>query len=276
MELLGRVRLLNKLDEKSVKAIDKVIDPPMNAPNSAKNSKHRSSRPNSMFYSSNPREQGIQPQFMLNWDIGAAEGKIDNTKREIADGYYNNLFTALLNTQDDPSKTATEVIKIDEERLAQLGPVLEAIHSEDIGPSVERTFQIMFDNGELPPPPAEMFERKLTIEYSSVVAQAQKAQNVVAQERAVGYIGNVAGINPEVLDVINWDENVKDYVNQLSIEPDQINSDEKIAAIRQGRAQAAQAEQQSALINQSAQSAKLLSETDTSREDSALNQLLGQ
>ena len=64
---------------------------------------------------------------------------------QIADGYYNKLFMGLLNSQDDAQKTAFEVGKIDEEKLAQLGPVLEAVHSEDIGPGVQRTFQVMMD-----------------------------------------------------------------------------------------------------------------------------------
>lgn len=275
MQLLGRVRLLHKLDQKSIMAIDKVVSPPTNAPTVAKNSKHSKSMPNSMFYTTNTREQAITPQYQINWDIQAAEFKLDRVKEELFNGYYNPLFTALLASQDDPSKSATEVIKIDEERLAQLGPVLEAIHYEDTGPGVQRIFQIMFDNGELPEPPAEMFQRKLKIEYSSVVAQAQKALNVTSTERLAGFVGNISAVVPSVLDNIDFDEQVRDYAEQLGTQPDQLRSEEDVEQIRAGRAaQEAQA-QQAQLQNVNAQSAKILSETDTSREDSALNQVLG-
>jgi hypothetical protein len=275
IEKMGRIRLLHKLDTKAVKGFDKLVDPPLTAPFSAKNRQFMNTvgLPNSVAFTQ--AGEKIEQQYAVNWDVQSAEYKLDLLKNEIKEGFYNPLFTALMNSMDDPSKTATEVTLIDQERLAMLGPVLEILHKEQIGPTIDRVFQIMNDNGELPEPPEEIKTANLTIEYTSVVAQEMKAQNVTNQERVLGVLGNMAGINPEVLDNYDFDEGFKDYARNMGIEPDQIKDPEEVAAVRQNRAQQQQAAMMAEAMPAMAQGAKTLSETDVSREDSALNALIG-
>ncbi len=277
MDLLGRIKVLHKADEKYVKAMDKTIDPPLNAPMSARNRQFANSvgLPNHVAYVQNVGE-GVTPQYMLNFDFATAQNKIYSLQQEIKDGYFNNIFITLMASQDDPVKTATEIVKRDEERLAQLGPVLERIHSEQIGPSVDRIFQIMLDAGELPEPPQELYSKNLTIEYTSVVAEALKSLSVNNQERFAAYVGNVAQYDPTVLDVVDFDESARDYAQKMSIEPDQLKDPEIVAQERQARAQAQQQAQQAEMMAQASQSAKNLSETPIDQEGSALNAMMNQ
>ena len=274
-DLMGRIKLLHKLDEKAVKAIDKMVDPPLSAPTSMRSRQMLSSvgMPNQVSFS-NQGGDTIRPLYQINYDINAAEMKIDRVKREITDGYFNNIFITMMSMADDPTKTATEVVKLDEERLAQLGPVLERIHSEQIGPSIDRIFQLMMDSGELPEPPQEMYEKNLTIEYSSVVAEAMKSLNVNNQERFAGYVANLAQVNPDVLDVIDFDESVRDYASKMSIEPDQLKDQEQVDMQRQARAKAQQQAEQAESMPKIAQGTKALSESKLSDGTSALEAMI--
>ena len=276
-DLMGRIKLLHKLDEKYVKATDKTIDPPLNAPVSARNRQFQSSvgLPNHVTFG-NGNQDAVTAQYQINYDFATAQNKIFSLQQEIKDGYFNNIFITLMSTQDDPVKTATEVVKLDEERLAQLGPVLERIHSEQIGPSVDRIFQIMMDNGELPEAPQELLDKNLTIEYTSVVAEALKSLSVNNQERFAQYVGTVAQFEPQVLKVVDWDESARDYADKMSIEPDQLKDPEIVEAERAAEAQAIQQAQQAETMAMASQSAKNLSETNISDEGSALNALTNQ
>jgi len=277
MDLMGRIKLLGKLDEKYVKATDKTIDPPINAPMSAKNRQFQSSvgLPNHVSFG-NGAQDAVSAMYQINYDFNTAQNKIFSLQQEIRDGYFNNIFITMQDIQDEPTKTATEIVKLDEERLAQLGPVLERIHSEQIGPSVDRIFQIMMDAGELPEPPEELLSKNLTIEYTSVVAEALKVLGTTNQLRFTEFVERVATFQPDVLKVVDWDESVRDFSEKMSIEPDQMKDPEVVAAERAAEAQAIQQAQQAETMAQASQSAKNLSEANITDEGSALNALVNQ
>jgi hypothetical protein len=50
-------------------------------------------------------------------------------------------------------------------------------------------------------------------------------------------VEKVAPIHPEAVDVVNWDEMLTEYADDLSVSPKVINSPEQIAKIRERRAQ---------------------------------------
>ena len=113
----------------------------------------------------------------------------------------------------------------------------------------------------------------LKVEYISVMAQAQKLVGISGVERFVGFVGQMAQMNPDVMDKLDIDQTVDVYADMTSVPPSIVRSDDAVASMRQQKAQAAQAQQQSEMMNQAAGTAKQLSETDTSG-DNALTEMM--
>ena len=114
----------------------------------------------------------------------------------------------------------------------------------------------------------------MKVEYISIIAQAQKAVATASIERTMGFVGNLFAVDPNALDKINTDAAINEYSDLIGAPPTMIRSDEEVAQIRQQKAQAAQAQEQMALMQQGVQSAKVLADTDTGGEN-ALTAIVG-
>lgn len=268
MAAIGDARALQTMEKAKAKSIAKSIDPPMNVPSSMK-SKRYSLLPGAVNYvdiggNGNAKAEPavIQDARLLpalNQDIVATEDRIQRT-------FFADLFMMLAN--DTRSNiTAREIQERHEEKLLMLGPVLERLQTELLDPLIDRVFGLMLRGGHLPQPPEEIQGAELRVQYVSVMAQAQKLVGVGAIERLAGFVGNLAGADPSVLDKLDLDQTVDQYGQSVSAPPDIIRSDEDVQRIREQRAQAQQAQQMAEMAQQGAQGAKLLSETDTSTEN---------
>jgi hypothetical protein len=204
--------------------------------------------------------------------IAVVGAEIREHEARIKTAFFADLWLSL--TQGDAGQmTAREVVERHEEKMLQLGPVMERLTDELLDPLIDRAFGILLRNGDLPPPPEELLGMELRVEYLSILAQAQKLVGTSAVERLASFVGNLAGVRPEVLDKVDFDEMVDAYGGMLGVPPQLIRPDEDVAELRQARAQAqAQAEQAQAMAA-SVQGAKVLSETDTGG-DNALTRML--
>ena len=86
--------------------------------------------------------------------------------------------------------------------------------------------------------------------------------------------GNLAGVDPSVMDNIDVDYTIDKFSSLLQNDPRMIRSPEQLAAIRQQRQQQAKAEQQADQAQKLAMGAKTLSEASTSG-DNILTKLTG-
>jgi hypothetical protein len=101
---------------------------------------------------------------------------------------------------------------------------------------------------------------------------------ISAVDRFIGFISNVAGVDPGVLDNLNFDKTAIRYANDLGVPADLIRSDEEKQQMRESRAQAQQQAQQEQQMMEQAkvapQALKTLSETEMT-PDSILGQAAG-
>src|SRR5690606_4971074 len=183
--------------------------------------------------------------------------------------YFVNLFLATLES-DRRQVTATEIAERHEEKLIALGPVLERTHYEGLNIDVKRAFGILQRHNVLPPPPESMADARIEVEYTSTLAVAQKAVAAGPIERFAGFVGNLAGFFPDAADKPNVDKMIDEYADAIGVAAAVVNTDEQVEAKRQARAQQQANLENAAALNQTADTAKLLSETDTSRDDSNL------
>ncbi len=175
--------------------------------------------------------------------------------------FYEDLFLMLAQT-DRRQITAREVAEKHEEKLLMLGPVLERLHTELLDPLIDRTFNILQQNGVLPVPPAELQNRELNIEYVSVLAQAQRLVATGAVERLVGFAGQIAQLWPEARHKVDATQAIDEYAESLGVDPSMVRSDDEVMQRAQAEQQA-QAQQQ-AMVNaqQGADIAKTASEAN--------------
>jgi hypothetical protein len=117
-----------------------------------------------------------------------------------------------------------------------LGPVLERLHNELLDPMIDMTFTRMVEAGIIPPPPQELQGMELSVEFVSMLAQAQRAIGTNSVDRYVANLGAVAQFKPDVLDKFDSDQWADVYGDMLGVDPKLIVASDKVAVIRDSRA----------------------------------------
>jgi len=272
IDALADVKMLQKMEKDKLMGLDKEVNPPMNAPTSMKKTGGTIISGGVNYIDVTQGQQGFTPAYQVRPDIRNLAIEIDRVEQRINEHFHVDLFIAVLN--ENKQMTATEVAQRHAEKLQQLGPVLERLQSEFLGPAIDRTVDIMESMGLLPEPPQEIQGMDLDIQYISLLAQAQKMVGTTGIEQLAGFGANLAGVNPDVLDKFDFDEMVDQYAEMLGVPPELVRADDAVAELRQARAQ--QMAQQQAMEQgmNMAQGAKLLSDAKL-EGDSALDQLVG-
>ena len=282
---LGDVKALQLYERASARMVETGSNPALQAP-SILQGKPSSNIPGGITYVDQVSGQNtMQPIYTpdAKW-LQAIELKIQQCEKRINQTCYADLF--LMISQMDDVRTATEIAIRQEEKMSQLGPVVERVDYEGLDPIIERVFGIMLRksiaiwggiiDGEpmLPMPPEEIAETVIEADYISILAQAQKSQAVTGLERYAQFVGNLAGAFPEAADKMNADQLVDEYAEAIGVVPTVVRGDEEVDAVRQARQQQKAQEQQQQAIANGLQGAKLLSETEITA-DNALGQMVG-
>lgn len=266
MDALGDIKQLQIEQLRKAQAIDFQTNPPLQVPTSMK-SREVSTLPGGIsFVDAAVQNGGIRSAFEANLNLSHLLPDILDVRERIKGSFYADLFLMLANGTN-PQMTATEVAERHEEKLLMLGPVLERMHNEILDPLVEMTFARMVEAGIVPPPPDELQGMELNVEFVSMLAQAQRAIATNSVDRFVANLGAVAGIKPEVLDKFDADRWADTYADMLGVDPELIVPGDQVVLIRQQRAEAQQAAQQAALINQGADTAQKLGSVDTAKQN---------
>lgn len=264
MDALGDVKALQVLQKRKAQAVEKMVNPPLNAPTAMRQQKVTLLPGDVNYADIREGQQGIKPVHEVRFEIAPILEDIRDHRERIDRAFYVDLFL-MVAQMDRSGVTATEIAERKEEKLLALGPTLERLNDEKLDPTIERAYVLMEAAGMIPPPPPELNEVPLRVEYVSVMAQAQKVIGAAGVERFAGFVGNIAQADPEVVDVVNRDVLVRDYGDITSINPNILRDQDEVDAIRAQRAQAQAAEQQANNLAQVAKGAQLLSQVDTSR-----------
>ena len=161
----------------------------------------------------------------------------------------------MLDQLDKGRMTAQEVVARNQEKLQQLGPVVERLQYEFLNRILERVYNILDRSGIFPDIPEELQDivgEEFRIEYISPLAQAQKMSGLTSIEQGIGFIGQAAQFDQTVLDKVNLTEAVANYLAQVGVPAAMIRSDEEVEQIQKQRQEAqaaaeAQAQQQAAI-----------------------------
>jgi len=260
MLALGDLKMLQKVEEKKLKALDKMVDPPMNAPVNMKGKALTIVAGGVNYVDAAQGQQGFTPVYQVNPAIQDIRVEIMGIEERIGRFFFNPLFMALLGEQK--AMTATEVVARQREKMALLGPVIERLQTEFLNNIIERTYQIMDSFGMIPPASEELAGVEIRIEYVSILTQAQKLAGTNSIEQVAAFVGNIASIKPDVLDKLDADEAVDQYSEMVGVSPEIIVSDSEVARIREERARLQQMQQAQQVATNAIDNAKTLSETE--------------
>ncbi len=281
-ECLGLVKSTNVIESDFLRGLALQTRPPMLAPDGIRDV---DIAPGGMTYytegSTGNANQRVLPLLEVQANLAAATQKVTINEHKINQFFYADLF-AMLSQYQGPKMTAQEVIERHEEKLLILGPVLERLYAEALSEFIERLYGIMYRNGLLMEVPEELEGQNIKIEYVSILAQAQRMVRRTSITDILGFVGNIAALNPDVLERIDFQEAVKQFGDYSGTPPGIIYGDEvfeeKMKAKREQEEQmmqAAQAAQVGGMVNQAADTAKTLSEADMSGAN-ALTDISGQ
>lgn len=252
---LGDIKGLQLETKRKWEGIDKKVRPPMTGPTSLRNNPS-SLLPGSITYVDDPTGKGYRPAMEVNLDLSHLTADIRELRDHIRETFYADLFLMLQNMEGIQPRTQFELAERKEEKLLALGPVLENIYGGQLEPVIDRAFAILNRRNELPPPPAEIQNQELKIEYISILAQAQKAVATGAIERGAAFLGQLSAVKPDVIDKLDADEAVDVYFDYIGMPPSIVVPDDKVAEIREARAQEMQQAKQAELAATLAPAAK--------------------
>lgn len=195
--------------------------------------------------------------------INAIVGDIERVTGAIDRLAYADLFMAITNMEGVQPRNIQEIASRNEEKLTQLGPVIERVNTEKLEVSIDRAFGIMSRKGMLPPAPESLQGQPIKVDFVSILAQMQRMVGLGQIERTVSFIGNLSATFPEAGDRLDIDAIVDDYADRAGAPPKIIRSLKDAQSIRQQRAQAQQQEKMAAMAEpaqRGADAARLLSE----------------
>lgn len=262
MDVLGDVKQLQHQQKRKAQGIDYMTKPPLQAPTSMKNRQFNTLPGGVTVVDMAGPGAGIRPAWETRLDLNHLLADINDVRQRIKEGFFSDLFLMLAN-QTNTRMTATEVAERHEEKLLMLGPVLERQDTDLFDPAIELTFERIIKAGILPPPPPELQNVDLNVEYVSMLAQAQRAVSTNAVDRFVGNLGSIAQFKPDVLDKFDADEWADAYSDMLGVDPQMIVGSDKVALIRKQRADAQAQAMQAEQMAQQAKTARDMAAADT-------------
>ena len=195
--------------------------------------------------------------------IGAIMDDVQRCSEAVDRLTYADLFMAITNMQGVQPRNIEEIASRNEEKLTQLGPVIERVNAEKLQVAIDRTYGIMARKQMLPPAPKHLQGEPVKVDFVSILAQMQRMVGLGQIERTVSFVGSLAAQFPEASDRLDIDAVIDDYADRAGAPPKIIRSVRDAQALRDKRNQEQQMEKMAAMaqpMQRGADAARLLSE----------------
>ena len=262
---------------RKAQAIDKMVNPPLVADIQLKN-QPANLTPGGITFVTGYAASG-KPGFASVYDtkfpVQEITADLLEVKNRMSQTFFNDVLRTASQYETRSNVTAVEWDLRKSESLIMLGPALERIDFEVLRPVLDRVFAIANRAGILPPPPPEISGQMMTIDFVSMLAQAQQATRAASIERVLGMAGNLVGVVPDAMDNIDIDYSLDKFSSLLNNDPKMIRSPEELGKIRTQRQQQNQQTQQAQIAQQLSQGAKNLAGIDVGGGQNAAQKLLG-
>jgi len=265
MEALGDIRALQHAERRRAQALDKAVTPPMVGPTLLRKARV-SLLSGDVTYADIPAsKQAFQPAYMVDPKLQQMGEELARHERRINASFMADIFLMLAMSPSRQPPTARQVDELHEEKFLQLGPTLERLQDELLDPGIDRTFNILWRRGLIPPPPEELEGVNARPEYISILAAAQKMLAIVGVERLIVFNQTLAQTHPEAVDKLNADKAMDEVQELIGVNPELVRSQNEVDDLRDERAQ------QQSIAQQDAQQAKDAATAAKTMTDAARN-----
>ena len=281
MDILPDVKQLQVMTRRMAEAIEKMVRPPLIADEKLKNQPASGLPGHITFMPGLDAHNGMRSIYNVNPDVNALSQNIEKITDRINKGFFKDIFMAISDLKGD-QRSATEIVQRRAEALQIMGPVVENLITENLRPKLKRIFAIMQRKKLIDPMPKSLQNSALGFQFTSVLATAQQAAAMGAMDSMISIISNLATVNKDVLDKINFDAYVDEKAQMSGVPTTLIWDKDHVAKVRAGRAQVQQQQMQQQQLHNSAQTAAVgseavqnLSAAQTGGGTSVLQKLIG-
>lgn len=265
MIALADARQLNSMSRQLSEATELAIKPPLNI--NATFPKRLNLSPGALNFAEQIQLATGRSTVEQLLTIGNIPLTIDHIIRK-EEKIREIFFLDKLKIIDNPNATATQVLELRAQSFRIMSSLASSIQSEYLENILNITFDLLFQKsfdpdtfeplpgGVLPPLPDILKQpQKLRIIFNNPISQAQQATQLNAIDVLVSSVAEMAQIDPNVLDVINFDEVARKKRQVLNVDPDLMHSEEEVQEMREKRAEQAQEEQEAQQAQQAVDTA---------------------
>lgn len=232
---LADLNMLQRLMETTLRAAQKVVDPPLQMPDNGFINPPRTA-PGAVNYYNADSEGRMEP-LLTGGRIEVGLEMIQDNRNRIREVF----FVDQLQLNVGPQMTATEVLQRTEEKQRLMGPVTGRAGAELLSPLIMRSFGLLARMGKLPPPPSIMLESDagLKIVYISPIMKAQEQVQANNLMRATEVLTPLIAGDPQALTIIKTDQVTRDTFEMFSLPGTWLHTEEELAEIREAQAEQA-------------------------------------
>lgn len=213
----------------------------------------------------NPNTLRIRPNAIIAANSVDAIKRLDTGSANVGMGLdflqhfqakiKRTLMSDQLTPQGSSPLTATEIQARVNVYRNQLGAIFSRMQSEYLQTLLERVWGLSMRSGMLPPAPEELMQAsRISFNFLNPMASSQKLSWVTSIQELMLNVGQMAQIDPTVMDNLNMDAMVQICADALAVPTEAIRTDEEIAGLRQAKQEQQQAmqeqQQQQALMSQ--------------------------
>lgn len=272
IQTLGATKTLQQMESDLLMAVEKQVKPPLVMPPELLVASLLPAARNAVATRTG---QAIGPLHTTDPVAIRITSEVQQQVRErIQALWFTRLMLAFSGDPRSERATAREVEEVSQEKYLVLGRVLEAA-GQTFRQASEREFAIMLRRGLLPEPPEALQGQPLNVEYTSILAVAQKSvglSNLRDFAFTLAELAKATGTGAVDLKV-DWEQFVDEFAQRSNIPPRVVRSDAVVQEIKDAQAEAAAEERRTALAAQEAKAVRDLSQAPV-QGDNALAALL--
>ena len=203
----------------------------------------------------NPNTLRIRPNAIIAANSVDAIKRLDTGSANVGMGLdflqhfqakiKRTLMSDQLTPQGSSPLTATEIQARVNVYRNQLGAIFSRMQSEYLQTLLERVWGLAMRSGMLPSAPEELMQAsRISFNFLNPMASSQKLSWVTSIQELMLNVGQMAQIDPTVMDNLNMDAMVQICADALAVPTEAIRTDEEIAELRQAKQEQQQAMQE--------------------------------
>ena len=269
MKALPYVRLVNTMTDTVLRASMKSADPSVAIPDDAFLGVPNFNPRQINYYQRgklSPKDDIFPLGNFGNLQVGLAE--LEYYQAQIKKLMFVDTFQAFADITKQ--MTVPEVMERVSEKMTLLGPAVGRFMNDVLQPLIEKVVFILYEANMLPRIPDVMIEQPdFEVKFVGRLVQTQRQSELNNLINAMSITGQIAQMNPEVLDKVNADQAVDDIFDISGVSAKILRSDAEVQQLRQQRAQAMQQQQEMAMMQAGADIYKNAAEGDKIAQETA-------